>query len=235
VQGGFFEKRAVIAAKRGTAMSDVGKFSEKIERRLFKHAKEKAERLLQVDSQMKRLLEKRERFNSTAQRFLTSIVYPRMQELSRRFDNSRLKEFDNTKGFRCVCEFTPTELFPAAVSLDIALSSSGLYEHLDAHYDLEISPVLMEYTRYEGRTFNFESASCEEEISQWVETKLLDFVETYLQLETHPEYQKENIVTDPVCQMRFPIAQAAARIEQKGRPVYFCSEVCRENFQKAGK
>lgn len=213
-------------------MSDVGEFSQKIERRLFKHAKEKAERLLQVDNQMKRLLEKRERFNSATQRILTSIVYPRMQELSRRFDNSRLMELDKTEGFRCVCEFTSTELFPAAVSLEIALSSSGFYEHLNAHYDLEISPVLMEYTRYDGCAFNLESASCEEEIGQWVETKILDFVDTYLQLETHPEYQKENFVTDPVCQMRFPIAQAVAKIEQKGRSVYFCSEVCREAFLK---
>lgn len=216
-------------------MNDVGKFSEKIQRRLFTHAKEKAERLFEVDSQMKQLLGKRESFNNAALDILTSIVYPRMQELSQSFDNSRLKELDKEEGFRCVCEFSPTERFPAAVSLDIAFSSSGSYERLNVHYNLEISPALMEYGRYDGHTFSITSPSCGEELSQWVEAKILDFLDTYLKLETHPEYQKENLVTDPVCQMRFPIAQAAGKIEHKGRSVYFCSEVCREAFLKESR
>ena len=213
-------------------MGAIEKFSENIQKRLFKHAKEKAQRLLQVESQMKQLLEKRERFNSAVHRILTSVVYPRMQELSRSFENSRLKELDIVEGFHTVCDFSPTDRFPAAVSLDIAFSSSGYYERLNIHYNLEILPALMEYTRYDGRTFNLEDPSCEEEIGQWVEAKILEFIETYLQLETNPEYQKENFVTDPVCQMRIPIAQAVAKIEHKGRTVYFCSEACKGAFLK---
>lgn len=213
-------------------MADIGKFSENIQRRLFLHEKEKAERLLQVDSQMKQLLGKRERFYSTASRILMSVVHPRIQELSRNFENSRLKEPDKVEGFRSVCEFLPTERFPAAVSLEIAFSSSGYYEHLDVHYNLQITPALMEYMRYDKHTFNMESPFLEGEIGQWVEAKILDFLETYLKLETHPEYQKENFVIDPVCQMRIPVSQAVASIEQKGRTVYFCSEVCREAFLK---
>lgn len=209
-------------------MADIGKFSEKIQRRLFQQAKEKAQKLLQVDTQMKQLLEKREKFNSAAYRILTSAVSPRMEELSRNFENSKYK----VEGLQCICEFSPTERFPATVSLDFTLSPSGYYERLDIHYGLEITPALMEYMRYDGRTFNLENPSCEEEIGQWVEAKIFDFIETYLLLETHPEYQKENYVTDPVCNMRFPVAHAANKIEQEGRTIYFCSEVCKEAFLK---
>lgn len=216
-------------------MADIGKFSEKIQRRLFQQAKEKAQKLLQVDTQMKQLLEKRESFNSAARRILTSLVYPRMQELSRNFENSKLKELEKAEGFQCICEFSPTERFPATVSLDFTLSPSGSYERLQIHCYLEIAPALMEYMRYDGRTFNLGNPSCEEEIGQWVEAKCLEFIETYLQLETHPEYQKENYVTDPVCDMRFPVAHAANKIEQEGRTIYFCSEVCKEAFLEEHK
>lgn len=209
-------------------MADIGKFSEKLQRRLFQQAKEKAQKLLQMDTQMKQLLEKRERFNSEAYRFLSTVVSARMRELSRNFENSTFK----TEGFQCICEFSPTERFPATVSLVIDFSSSGYYERLNAHYGLEITPALMEYMRYDGRTFNLEDPSCEEEIGKWVEAKIFEFIETYLQLETHPEYQKENYVTDPVCNMCFPIAQAASKFEKEGRLVYFCSEVCKEAFLK---
>lgn len=207
-------------------MGDIGKFSEKIQRRLFQQEKEKAQKLLQIDTQMKQLLEKRERFNNGAHRILTTVVSPRMQELSRNFENSKYK----VAGFQCICEFSPTERFPAAVSLVIDFSSSAYYERLDIHYGLEIKPALMEYMRYDGRTFNLDDPSCEEGIGQWVEAKVFEFIETYLQLETHPDYQKENYVTDPVCSMRFPIAQAASKLENNGRTIYFCSEVCKEAF-----
>lgn len=209
-------------------MRDIGEFSEKIQRRLFQQAKEKAQKLHQIDTQMKQLLAKREKFNSGAHRILTTIVAPRMMELSRNFENSSNK----VEGFQCICEFSPTKRFPARVSLAIELSSSGYYERLDVHYGLEITPALIEYKRFDGRTFNLENPSHEDEVGPWIEARIFDFIETYLQLETHPEYQKENYVTDPVCDMRFPIAQAASTFEKEGRTFYFCSEVCKEAFLK---
>lgn len=213
-------------------MGEIGEFSERIRKCLFQHEKEKAERLLRVDSQMKQLLEKRESFNTVARRILSSVVHPRMQELSRNFENSTLKEPGKVEGFRSVCLFSPTERFPASVSLDFTFSSSGFYERLDVHYNLEIVPALLEYVRYDKYSLNLESASLEEEMEQWVEAKILDFLETYLKLESHPDYQKENYVVDPVCQMRIPMTQAVARIERGDRTIYFCSETCRDAFMK---
>lgn len=41
----------------------------------------------------------------------------------------------------------------------------------------------------------------EEAIGQWVEERITEFIDTYLRLETHPLYQKDNIVIDPICGM----------------------------------
>ncbi|HLN15700.1 MAG TPA: permease [Acidimicrobiales bacterium] len=38
---------------------------------------------------------------------------------------------------------------------------------------------------------------------------------------------------DPVCGMRVDTAEPAARIEHEGRPVYFCSDRCKERFEAA--
>lgn len=225
-------KIPVINNGEDAAMGDIGKFSDTIQRRLFQHAKEKAGRLLQVESRMKQLLGKRESFNSAAYRILTSVIFPRMEELSKNFENSSIKSLDKVEGFQCICEFSPTERFPARVALDIVIIPGGYFERLGVHYNLEITPPLMEYKRYDGRTFDIDSPACEEEIGEWLEARLFDFIETYLQLETHPAYQQGNYVTDPVCNMKFPIAQAAGKIEKEGQTIYFCSELCKESFLK---
>lgn len=75
---------------------------------------------------------------------------------------------------------------------------------------------IIQVQAYDSLNCNMESASCEEEICQWMETKIFEFIETCLQLETHPEYQKDKFVNDPVCGIRFPITQAAGKIEKNG-------------------
>jgi YHS domain-containing protein len=63
---------------------------------------------------------------------------------------------------------------------------------------------------------------------------MLLFLDTYLQLETHPIYQKDNLVTDPVCGMRMPLVEAAGSIQRDGQEIYFCSQACREAYLKEG-
>lgn len=213
-------------------MGNLDKFSEKIQHRLFLQEKEKVEKLLRVDKQMKEMLEKRERFHSTAHRILAAVFVPRMRELTRHFENSRLEEPGPAAGFQSTCVFSPTDRFPAKVILNLSVTPSGYFEQMETHYSLGISPALIKYKRYDSQNFNLESASCEEEICLWVETNIFDFIETYLQLETHPEYQKDKFVIDPVCDMRFPISQAAGKVEKNGSIIYFCSEVCKEAFLK---
>ena len=50
----------------------------------------------------------------------------------------------------------------------------------------------------------------EDRIGKWVETKLLSFLETYLKIETHSQYQNDNFVICPECEMRLPLFEVAA-------------------------
>ncbi len=67
-------------------------------------------------------------------------------------------------------------------------------------------------------------------LARWVEDRVLDFLDTYLQLETHPLYQRDNTVTDIVCGMRISSVSAASTVNHHGQTYYFCSEHCKEAF-----
>jgi YHS domain-containing protein len=88
----------------------------------------------------------------------------------------------------------------------------------------------MEYSRNFEKTFPFEDD--DEAFSGWLEDRILDFVDTYLRLETHPLYQKDNSVIDIICGMHIPFTAATSSVLRDGRTFYFCSEYCKEAFIK---
>lgn len=209
-------------------------FSKMIQERLERNNKEMSRKLLQVDQEMRRRLNEQELFSKTARGILSSVVYPRMRELALHFENAGIPDPAETAELGCVCRFAHTHRFPAMVSLRISLSPDENYTSLTAHYTLEILPMLMEFKRSDERNFPLKDLD-REEIGTWVEARIFDFLDTYLQLETHPLYQKDNVVTDPVCGMRFPLLEAVARIERKDETIYFCSEPCKIAYLKKHK
>ena len=214
-------------------MADTGRLSTRILNNLERHQGELAERQKLVDGTMKDMLEQRERFAAVARRVLESAIYPRMEELTRHFDNATLLDCHGDTDFHCVCKLTHTPRFPATVSLGISLLPGESDTGLKARYDLEILPVLMEYKRDEEITFPLHDS--DEAIGLWVEEKIINFIDTYLRLETHPLYQKDNMVSDPVCGMQISATAATSKVEWPGHTIYFCSEVCKEAFLKENK
>lgn len=73
----------------------------------------------------------------------------------------------------------------------------------------------MEYIRNIEAIFPLEGN--EEALVDWVEGRILDFIDTYLLLETHPLYQKDSTVIDIVCGMHIPSTSATSTVERHGR------------------
>jgi YHS domain-containing protein len=214
-----------------TAMPETKKLSQEIKKRIKRSQEEKNQRLIQVAEEMKQLLKQQENFNKIAGGILSSVVYSRMRELARHFDNSTLPAPSEIKNLYCICQFSHTRRFPATVNLGISLSTGEDFENIAVHYNLEILPTLMEFNRHDERSFPLKTLN-RDEVGDWVDTKILEFVETYLQLETHPFYQKENYVVDPVCGMRIPLIEAVDKIDRGGETVFFCSKECKKAYLK---
>jgi len=96
----------------------------------------------------------------------------------------------------------------------MAVSRDGQCETLLVLYDLEILPVFFQFQGSDQLTIPLEQFD-EKKIADWVDQKIIDFVDTYLRLETVDQYQTDNLVEDPVCGMRVKKAFAAAKIEYK--------------------
>jgi YHS domain-containing protein len=213
----------------GKNMEKVNRLSERIFSRFEQHKLDLAEKQNKLDGRMKELLEQKERLAAVAKHKIETVILPRMEELVRHFDNSKVEVLHADADYNCICEFTHTPRFPATVRLGIALLP-GNNESLTARYDLKILPVLMEFKRNSEEVF---ALDCDEELlSGWVEDRILEFIDTYLLLETHPFYQKDNTVIDIVCGMRIPSTSATSTVERDGRTYSFCSEQCKEAFIK---
>jgi YHS domain-containing protein len=214
-------------------MTDIGRLSNRILNSFERHKSEIVERQKLIDGSMKEMLERRERFAAVARQKLESVIHPRMEELLRHFDNGAITECHGDTNFHCICTFTHTPRFPATVSLDISVLPGESHTGLTTRYDLEILPVLMEYKRNDEMTFPLDAP--DELVCLWVEEKIVEFIDTYLSLETHPLYQKDNIVSDPICGMQISAIAATSAVELTGHTFYFCSEVCKAAFLEKRK
>lgn len=203
--------------------------AERISNRFEQHRHDLADKQQQLDSRMKEMLEQRERLAAIARSRVETVVLPRMEELARHFANANVMVVNIGANSTCVAELAHTPSYPAIVKLSISLLP-GDNASLTAHYDLSILPELMTYSRNADATFPLDGD--EELLAGWVEDRILDFINTYLCLETHPLYQKNNTVLDIVCGMHIPSASATSRVERQGRTFYFCSEHCKEVFLK---
>jgi YHS domain-containing protein len=206
-------------------------FSREIEARLKLHEIEKTKTHRHMDEEMKHFLMQQDVFKEAARRILTTTVYPRMQVLSHHFENAELKGPEEAKSRMCICEFAHTKRFPVTATLAFAVFPGERYESLEIRSNVEILPSLMKFEHHDQRTFGVSDLD-EDQIGKWVETKLLSFLETYLKIETHPQYQRDNFVICPVCEMRIPFFEVAATVERKHETVYFCSHACKDRFLK---
>lgn len=209
-------------------MKTPSSLADRILKRFEQHQADLAGKQQQLDSRMKELLEQRERLDAVSKDMIDKIILPRMEELARHFSNAEVEILHTDSGYTCVCKFAHTPRFPATVRLGITLLP-GNTGHLTARYELNILPVLMEYTRSFEEPFPLDD---DDSLAGWVDDRILDFVDTYLRLETHPLYQKDNLVVDIVCGMHISSVSAASTVERHGRTFYFCSEHCKGIFLK---
>jgi YHS domain-containing protein len=169
-----------------------------------------------------------QQFVAAADRLVETVLGPALRKLTDCFGNAEL-ECDSNGRHHCVCTFHHSDRFPAHVKLELAVSRDGQCETLLLLYDVEILPVFFQFQHEDRLGMPLGSVS-DEQAAAWVEKKIVEFVETYLRLETVDQYHTENMVLDPVCGMRINKTHAPAKMEYNGQKYYFCLEECRRKF-----
>ena len=200
---------------------------------LLHHAEEK--RTLYQDHMRQRMEEnaqQADQFKMLAQRLMAAVINPRMEALVSRFDNAQLLAPVNNSGAICSCVFEHTPRFPASTRLSLCVSPGEQLEQVSIIYHLQILPVFIRFKNMDQ--VDLAVATFDEGLAaQWVEERLAEFVEVYLQLEIAKQYQSENMETDPVCGMPVNRNWAAGRAEHGNKTYYFCIDDCRRRFEAA--
>ncbi len=170
-----------------------------------------------------------QQFGVIADRLVDSIIQPRMEALAHCFDNAVLRPARDNIRYHVTGEFRHTDQFPASATLEMAVSTDANAKTLRLLYDLRILPMLMPYEGHAEIAFAVNEVD-DERVTNWFEEQIVQFVDTYLQLEHAKAYEKQGQVTDPVCGMTFQKACAAAQMEYRGHTYYFCVEDCQKRF-----
>ncbi len=210
-------------------MNEMAEWQRKVERMLAAATDRRRQMQEYFQQQMKDAEQREQQFGPLAERLVQTILRPRFEKLVSYFDNARLLQPAETGRYYCVAEFRQTERLPATVRLELAISTDGLAENLLVLYSLKITPQLFPFTGESQIAFPIDHID-EARLATWVEERLVSCVDAYLRLEDLEPYQRENLVTDPVCGMRLHKTLAAGQEEFQGQTYFFCSEQCQRQF-----
>jgi YHS domain-containing protein len=172
-----------------------------------------------------------ERFEELRARICDEILPPRIESLVQHFENVEQIPHRHRLGGDLVLSFAHTPECPAKVELKLSVTHDERIEHLIVTYDLKILPVFIKFDPHATLEFPLEQVD-EQQLESWLDDRLVAFVQTYLSMQFVDQYQRENMVSDPVASIRFPKSFAKTTSQYKGHTYYFLSEESKEEFEK---
>jgi len=120
---------------------------------------------------------------------------------------------------------------PAKVELSFRLGHDGQIENAILDYTLDILPIFIKFDSHDRLIFPIDNPN-EGAIAAWTDDKLVGFTRTYFELSFTDQYQKQNLETDPVMNLRFPRAFAAGKQEYQGKTYYFYTTESSRQFEE---
>jgi YHS domain-containing protein len=212
-------------------MSDIDQLGSRLQS-AFAQAKQRVSGMQQEAGKAYEDLQQRYReFVEFGQWLGANVVAPRVEKLKEFFPGLQERPHRTRHSGNRVLQLPRGPESLASVSLKLSLSHDPEIIHGLLDYDLEILPMFVKYDKHARYEFPVAQAD-RAAIAQWFDDRLVSFVETVLSLQFSDEYQRGNMVTDPVAEVRFPQAFAKGSAEHGGTTYYFLSEQSLEDFRK---
>ena len=154
---------------------------------------------------------------------------PRLETLANRFAN-RIKVTPRVvPGLRQATFEVDSEL--ARVVLKFSVAADQDVENVVFLYDLEILPIFMKFESHSELQFPLDKID-DQALGQWIYERIMSFVRTYMAMYENSQYLQDHTVEDPIAKVRFPKFAAAAKLEAKGKTIYFISEDTRRQYEQ---
>jgi YHS domain-containing protein len=122
-----------------------------------------------------------------------------------------------------------TEL-ASVVHVKFQLTHDAEVRNILLDYTLEIVPVYFRFNPHARLEMPLEACD-EAAVSRWLDDRIVEFANAYLELHATKQYQARVMVADPVAGVSFPKHFAAATLDHAGSTYYFVSEETRREFE----
>ena len=117
------------------------------------------------------------------------------------------------------------------VKLGFGLTHDSDVRHILLDYNLEIIPVFFRFNPHARLEMPLEAYD-EAAVGKWLDDRLVEFANAYLEMHSTKQYQERVMVSDTVAGISFPKYFAAATLDHDGTTYYFISEETRREFAK---
>lgn len=202
-------------------------------------AKRIDERIAQADSNsplesaaaaryMSEIESRRTRFELLAQDLYRSVIRPRMETFASRFS---LAEVTGDPCSPQVCSLGYNEKRPVSTQLTLAVEHDTRVERVVVCYDVLMIPLFVKFNQHDKLTFLLDEFT-EETVADWLEERLLEFLDAYLRVNRAALSSTLDLVVDPVCGMQVAPSPGDLQVSHLGHSYYFCSRACREMFTR---
>lgn len=118
----------------------------------------------------------------------------------------------------------------ARIDLRFRVSHDADVRNLVFDQDLEVLPILMQFDKHASFSVPLDNID-DAKVCQWLDDRIVAFVQTFLEIHQNRYYQKDLLVTDPIAGVEMPKFAAKCSLESGGKTYYFVSEETRREFE----
>ena len=164
---------------------------------------------------------------------LVELIKPRLQVLADKFKDKVHVNPTVTAHQRQVTYRFDARV--ARIELSFRVSHDADVRNLVFDQDLDVLPILMKFDKHAQLSVPLDKID-DAKVLQWIDDRIVAFVQTFLEIHQNRYYQQDILVTDPVAGVEMPKFAAKCSLESGGKTYYFVSEETRREFEsKQGK
>ena len=147
---------------------------------------------------------------------------------------------------RLQCDVIPSHvqterLYSRSVTLDLKSELAGVLRvgfrlthdadvrHILLDYNLEIIPIFFRFSPHSRLEMPLDAYD-EAAVGAWLDDRIVEFANAYVELLSTKQYQDKVLVADPVAGVSFPKYFAAATLDHEGTTYHFLSDETRREF-----
>jgi YHS domain-containing protein len=214
---------------KGGPLSSLEEFRDQLKSRLQSAARVPRWQSADAEAYMVAVRARRERFDEVARSLIATAIEPRLEALAKLFQSARTTT--DEQACRLWCWFAISDRFPVTAKVEFAVEHDESVQRVFVRYEACLMPVFVRFQPHDKLTIPLDQIDSQK-IAGWVEERILEFLETYLQHDRGQDDLEEDILTDPVCGMRLGRSDVRAQADYRGHLYFFCSTDCRERFER---